>query len=103
MTNLKYQNYLQLVKPGYINLSPKDVPIISNDCAKTKLVLTSLTNKKYGKKVSKGANIRNRYNPVSHPTQDTNRKVTKLQLDTTIESQEVSPFPAGEKFHMPYF
>ena len=61
--------------------------------------------------VSKGAKIRNRYNQVPHLTQDTNGKVTqssttpdpgykwesdKLTLDTTNESQEVSPFPAGD-------
>ena len=47
-------------------------------------------------KVSKGTKIRNRYNQVSQLTQDTNRKVTNSQLDTTNESQEVSPFPAGD-------
>ena len=47
-------------------------------------------------KVSKGAKIRNRYNQVPHRTQDTKRKVTHSQLDTTNESQEVSPFPAGD-------
>ena len=47
-------------------------------------------------RVSKGAKIRNRYNQVPHLTQDTNGKVTNLQLDTTNESQEVSPFPAGD-------
>ena len=47
-------------------------------------------------KVSKGAKIRNRYNQVPHVTQDTNGKVTNLQLDTTNESQEVSLFPAGD-------
>ena len=47
-------------------------------------------------KVSKGAKIRNRYNQVRNPTQDTNGKVTNLQIDTTNESQEVSPFPAGD-------
>ena len=47
-------------------------------------------------KVSKGAKIRSRYNQVPHPTQDTNGKVTNSQLDTTSESQEVSPFPAGD-------
>ena len=47
-------------------------------------------------KVSKGAKIRNRYNQVPHLTQDTNWKVINLQLDTTNESQEVSPFPAGD-------
>ena len=29
------------------------------------------------------------------PDQDTNGKVINLQLDTTNETQEVSPFPAG--------
>ena len=48
-------------------------------------------------KVSKGAKIRNRYNQVPHLTQDTNGKVTNSQLDTTNESQEVSPFPAGDR------
>ena len=33
------------------------------------------------KKVSKGANIRNRYNEVKHLTQYTNGKVTNSQLD----------------------
>ena len=47
-------------------------------------------------KVSKGAKIRNRYNQVPHLTQDTNGKVTNSQLDTTNESQEVSPLPAGD-------
>ena len=47
-------------------------------------------------KVSKGAKIRNRYNQVPHLTQDTNGKVINSQLDTTNESQEVSPFPAGD-------
>ena len=46
--------------------------------------------------VSKGAKIRNRYNQVPHLTQDTNGKVTNSQLDTTNESQEVNPFPAGD-------
>ena len=47
-------------------------------------------------KVSKGAKIRNRFNQVPHMTQDTNGKVTHSQLETTNESQEVSPFPAGD-------
>ena len=47
-------------------------------------------------KVSKCVKIRNRYNQVPHLTQDTNWKVTNLQLDTTNESQEVSPFPASD-------
>ena len=51
---------------------------------------------KHSIEVSKGAKIRNRYNQVPHLTQDTNGKVINLQLDTTNESQEVSPFPAGD-------
>ena len=47
-------------------------------------------------KSNKVAKIRNRYNQVPHLTQDTNGKVTKLTEDTTNESQEVSPFPAGD-------
>ena len=47
-------------------------------------------------KISKGAKIRNPYNQVPHLTQDTKRKVTNSQLDITNESQEVSPFPAGD-------
>ena len=46
-------------------------------------------------KVSKGAYIWNRYNQGPHLTKDTNGKVTNSQLDTTNESKEVSPFPAG--------
>ena len=46
------------------------------------------------RKVSQGAKIRNRYNQVPHLTRDTNAlwESEKLQLDTTNESQEVSPF-----------
>ena len=47
-------------------------------------------------KVSKDAKIRNRYNQVPDLTQDTNGKATNSQLDTTNESKEVSPFPAGD-------
>ena len=50
----------------------------------------------YNIKVSKGAKTRNRYNQVPHLTQDTNGKVTNSQLDIINESQEVSPFPAGD-------
>ena len=48
-------------------------------------------------KVRKTAKIRNRYNKVPHLTQDTDRKVPNSQLDITNESQEVSPFPAGDQ------
>ena len=40
--------------------------------------------------------IRNRYNQVPHLTQDTNGKVTNLTVSITNESQENSPFPAGD-------
>ena len=46
-------------------------------------------------KVRKMAKIRNRYDQVLHPTQDTNGKVTNSQLDITNESKDVSPFPPG--------
>ena len=47
-------------------------------------------------KVRKGAKIRNRYNQAPHLTHYTNGKVTTSQLDITNESQEASPFPAGD-------
>ena len=47
-------------------------------------------------KVRKRAKIRNQHNQAQDPTQDTNGKVTTSQLDITNESQEVSPFPAGD-------
>ena len=47
-------------------------------------------------KVRKRAKIRNRYNQAPHLTQDSNGKVTTSQLDITNESQDVSPFPAGD-------
>ena len=47
-------------------------------------------------KVRKRAKIRNQYNQAPHLTQDTNGKVKTSQLDITNESQEVSPFPAGD-------
>ena len=47
-------------------------------------------------KVSKGAKIRNQYNQVPRLAQDTNGTLTNSQLDTTNESQEISPFPAGD-------
>ena len=46
--------------------------------------------------VSKSAKIRNRYNQVPHLTKASNGKMTNSQIDTTNESQEVGPFPAGD-------
>ena len=47
-------------------------------------------------KVRKRTKIRNHYNQVPHLTQDINGKVRNSLLDITNESQEVSPFPAGD-------
>ena len=47
-------------------------------------------------KVSRGAKIGNRHNQAPHLTQDTNWEVTNSQLYTTNDSQDVSPFPAGD-------
>ena len=55
------------------------------------------------KKVSKGAKIRNRYNTVPNLTQNTNWKVTNLQLYTTNESQEVNPFQASDETSQFFF
>ena len=48
-------------------------------------------------KLRKRTKIRNRYNQAPHMTHDTNGKVTNSQLNITTESQEVSPFPAGDQ------
>ena len=53
-------------------------------------------NYKHNSKVSEDANIRNRYNQVPHLNQDTKWESDKLTEGTTNESQEVSPFPAGD-------
>ena len=50
----------------------------------------------FSHKSKKRAKIRNRYNQAPHLTQNTNGKVTTLQLDITNKSQAVSPFPAGD-------
>ena len=47
-------------------------------------------------RVRKRAKIRNLYNQAPHLTQDTNGKITTSQLYITYESQEVSPFTAGD-------
>ena len=63
---------------------------------KTPAVNMKQNNSRLLEKVSKGVKIRNQYSQVPHLTQDTNGKVTNSQLDTTNESQEVSPFPGGD-------
>ena len=47
-------------------------------------------------KVSKSAKIIDQYNQVPHLTQDTNGESDKLTVRHHNESQEVSPFPAGD-------
>ena len=58
-------------------------------------VCLQMVHMKYQSK--KRVKISNQYNQAPHLTQDTDGKVTNLQLDTTNESQEVSPFPAGDR------
>ena len=66
---------------------------LRDPCKKLKINFKNLT---LNDKVRKRANIRNQ---VPHLTQDTNGKVTNIQLDITNESQKVSPFPAGDHKH----
>ena len=47
-------------------------------------------------KVSKKAQIRNRYNQVPYLTKDTTWESDKTQKHHTQESQEASPFAAGD-------
>ena len=50
------------------------------------------------KNVTKKANIRNRYNKVTHLTQDTLRESDKSTRKRHIQKRlEVSPFPAGDQ------
>ena len=58
-------------------------------------MFTDVVTRKHGK-VRKRIKIRNRYNQSPHLTKGTNGKVATSQLDITNESQEVSPFPAGD-------
>ena len=45
-------------------------------CLRNERHMLSMITSFHSKKVSKGVKIRSRYNQVSHPTQDTNGKVT---------------------------
>ena len=72
---------------------------MTKECHNHILIITyyrPTTESKNGNKLRKRAKVRNRYNQAPHLTQDTNGKVTNSQLDITNESQEVSPFPAGD-------
>ena len=42
------------------------------------------------------ARIRNRYNQVPHRSQDTKWESSKIIINMTNKSQEVSPFPSGD-------
>ena len=44
--DLENQNYIQLMEPEYMNLSPREASLVSSGSAKTKLGLPSLKNKK---------------------------------------------------------
>ena len=57
-----------------------------------------------GTKVTKKAKIRNQYHQVPHLTQDTTWEMVKNTRKHYIqESQEVSPFLAGDKSHQNFF
>ena len=56
-------------------------------------VFTDINVCKYSKKKGKNKDL---IHKAPHLTQETYRKVTTLQLDITKESQEVSPFLAGD-------
>ena len=89
MSKIESENqFLTSIKGGNSVLICQNLPIYNPR--------TLLPNINSHSKVSKGAKIRNRYNQVPHLTQDTNGKVTDSQLNTNYESQEVSPFPAGD-------
>ena len=81
-------------------MSTKFQPLIKNKIQTKEVFFTMPINVKmqtvvgiltFMSKVRKRAKIRNRYSQASHLTQDTNGKG-----DITNESQEVSPFPAGD-------
>ena len=48
-------------------------------------------------KVRKTAKVRKRYNQVLHLTQDITWESNKNTINITNKSQEVSPFPAGDR------
>ena len=54
MPDLEDQNYLPLMEPGYMNLSPREASLISSGCTKTKLAchLKITNNKKLREKFS---------------------------------------------------
>ena len=81
-----FVNYRSLIQPI------RDIRVQLYFCRQVQLTFNLPKNLRA---VSKGAKIRKRCNQVPQLTQDTNGKVTNSQLDTTNESQGVSPFPAG--------
>ena len=73
-----------------------DIPSYAHQSKLQYLLFQCIASTSFWKKVRKRTKIRNQYNQAPHPTQDTNGKVTISQLDIANESQEVSPFPAGD-------
>ena len=100
MCKLKFQLDRKSLQPIYVSLIRPSCGATACSIRKPQHVVArilSLAQQNwFPLNVSKGAKIRNRYNQVPHLTQDTNGKVTNSQLDTTNESQEVSPFSAGD-------
>ena len=85
-------NDIRMGTHNYRKESSQNVP--KSKRHNTKRITDNPPQNQLGPCESEGAKIRNRYNQVSHLTQDTNGKVINSQLDTSNESQEVSPFPA---------
>ena len=52
-----------------------------------------------GFKIRKTARFRNQYNQVPHLSQDTKLESTKITINITNKSQQVSPFPSGDHKH----
>ena len=69
--------------------------IIRDKLMKFRQIVCWMSWKHYRSK--KEGNDQESINKAPHLTQDTNGKVTTSQLDITNESQEVSPFPAGDQ------
>ena len=90
--NLQYQIYSPCIDFRFIKLKPLQ-EFLSAEYQSYQFLISIFEKRN---KVRKRAKIRNIYNQAPHLTQDTNGKVTTSQQDITNESQESSPFPAGD-------
>ena len=95
---IKYHNCFRKVIKTQESIKHKKVfyQQVTSRLQKTDTTALQRQTENTNNKVRSRAKIRNRCNQAPHLTQDTNEKVTTSQLDITNESQEVSPFPAGD-------